>query len=129
MIILDTHIWVCWVSLDSQLPPAYATLIGAEAANGIGVSAVSCWEVSKLVEKGRLQLSLPVNQWLALALRPPAQLLALPPEVAVESSQLPGTFHRDPADQIVVATARVHNCPLLTMDRLIRGYAHVQLAP
>jgi PIN domain nuclease of toxin-antitoxin system len=129
VIILDTHVWVWWVDGGRQLPPDYLALIQTEAANGLGVSAICCWEVAKLVELGRLQLAIPVDQWLALALQPPIQLLPLTPEVAVGSTQLPGSFHRDPADQMIVATARQCNCPLVTLDRLIRAYPHVLLAP
>ena len=64
MIVLDTHIWVWWVDGSAQLPANYRTLIEAEAANGLGVCAISCWEVAKLVELGRLQPSLAVEQWL-----------------------------------------------------------------
>lgn len=129
MIILDTHVWVWWVNGDRQLPVDYFTLIQTESTNALGVCAISCWEVAKLIELGRLQLTLPVNQWLAQALQPPIQLLTLTPEVAVESTQLPGTFHRDPADQMIVATARLFDCPLVTLDRLILSYPHVRLAP
>ncbi len=129
MIILDTHIWVWWVDGGAQLPADYAALLQAEAPQGLGVCAISCWEVAKLVELGRLQFTVPVEQWLAQALAPPVQLLTLSPEVAVGSTRLPGTFHRDPADQLIVATARHYDCPLVTLDRLIRAYQHVRLAP
>jgi len=129
MIVLDTHVWVWWVDGGGQLPPVYQALLRAEAAKGLGVSAISCWEVAKLVERGRLQLTIPVEQWLALALLPPVVLLPLSPEVAVGSTRLPPPFHRDPADQIIVATARHYSCPLVTLDGLIRAYPHVQLAP
>lgn len=129
MIILDTHIWVWWVDGGSQLPPDYAELIQREARTGLGVCAISCWEVAKLVELGRLVFSVPVEQWLTQALQPPVQLLPLSPEVAVGSTQLPGTFRRDPADQLIVATARFYECRLVTLDRLIRAYPHVGLAP
>lgn len=129
MIVLDTHIWVWWVDGGNQLAPDYAALIQAEAVNGLGVCAISCWEVAKLVELGRLQLAVPVDQWLAQSLQPPVQLLPLSPEVAVGATQLPGTFHRDPADQLIVATARFYDCPLVTVDRLIRAYPHVRLVP
>ncbi len=130
MILLDTHVWVWWVHGDARLPPNYQAYVQAHEAQGLGVSAISCWEVAKLVERGRLGLPYPVGQWLRLALgHPSMQLLALSPEIAVESTQLPGTFHRDPADQILVATARVYNCPLVTMDHNIRDYPHVQVGP
>jgi PIN domain nuclease of toxin-antitoxin system len=129
VIILDTHVWVWWADGGAQLPPDYQALIQTEVPNGLGVCAISGWEVAKLVERGRLQLARPVDQWLTLALQPPVQLLPLSPEVAVGSTQLPGTFHRDPADQMIVATARLYDCPLVTLDRLIRAYPHVRLAP
>ncbi len=129
MIILDTHVWVWWVDGGTQLPPDYLALIQTEATNGLGVCAISCWEVAKLVELGRLQLGIAVDQWLSLALQSPVQLLPLTPEVAVGSTRLPGSFHRDPADQMIVATARHYDSPLVTLDRLIRAYPHVRLAP
>jgi len=114
---------------STQLPADCQSLIQAEASAGLGVCAISCWEVAKLVELGRLQLVVSIEQWLAQALRPPVLLLPLTPEVAVGSTQLPGTFHRDPADQLIVATARHYDCALVTVDRLIRAYPHVRLAP
>ena len=95
---------------------------------GFGVSVISCWEVAKLVEVGRLELSVPVTQWIERALALPGiQLLPLTPEIAIASSQLPGEFHRDPADQLIVATARIHDIPILTVDRRILAYKHVRM--
>jgi PIN domain nuclease of toxin-antitoxin system len=83
-----------------------------------------------LVEHKRLSLPILVDKWLDQALAYPGmRLLDLTPRIAVESTQLPGVFHRDPADQIIVATARVYNCPLATLDGKIRAYHHVQVAP
>ncbi len=129
MIIVDTHVWVWWVDGSPQLPADYLAYIQSEMANGVGVCAISCWEVAKLVELGRLQTAIPVEQWLALALQPPVLLLPLTPEVAVGSTRLPGKFHRDPADQLIVATSREYDCALVTIDRVIRTYPHVRLAP
>jgi len=130
MIVLDTHVWVWWVHDDPHLPPTYKTYIQAHETDGLGVSAISCWEVAKLVEYGRLTLPLPVGDWLDQALAyPGTRLLELTPQIAVESTQLPGTFHRDPADQIIVATARIYACPVMTLDSRILNYPHVQLAP
>lgn len=129
MILLDTHIWIWWVDGGSELPPEYAAIIESEAANGLGVAAISCWEVAKLVQLGRLSLNISVDRWLAQAIQPPIVLLPLSPEIAVGSTQLPEPFHRDPADQLIVATARYYDCPLVTMDRLIRNYPHVRLVP
>ncbi|HEY53245.1 MAG TPA: type II toxin-antitoxin system VapC family toxin [Caldilineae bacterium] len=129
MILLDTHIWIWLVNGTDDLKAVWQDLILSQESDGIGVSVISCWEVAKLVEKGRLQLKLPVNEWIDLALAYPGmQLLELTPKIAVESTQLPGYFHRDPADQIIVATSRAYNIPLLTANTKIRNYPHVQLA-
>lgn len=115
---------------DKHLPQAYYDYIQEHESEELGVSVFSCWEVAKLVEGGRISLSFPVGEWIAKALSYPGiRLLGFSPEVAVESTQLPGVFHRDPADQIIVATARIHACPLMTLDTKIRVYPHVQLAP
>ena len=129
MIVLDTHIWIWWVHGDDKLSSAHKAYIQAHEAAGLGISAISCWEVAKLVEYGRLNLPIPVRQWLDQALAYPGmRLLELTSGIAVESTQLPGTFHRDPADQIIVATARVYACPLVTIDGKILAYQHVQVA-
>ena len=130
MIVLDTHIWVWWVHGDAQLPRNHYAYLQAHEAQGLGVSMISCWEVAKLVEYNRLKLPSPVADWLDQALAYPGiRLLDLTPRIVVESTQLPGTFHRDPADQMIVATARVHHCPLMTVDAKILAYPHVNLVP
>jgi PIN domain nuclease of toxin-antitoxin system len=82
------------------------------------------------VEYGRLRLDRTVGLWIgapALA-HPGVSLVPLSPEIVVESTQLPPPFHRDPADQLLVATARVLGCPFLTEDSKITAYAQVRLA-
>ena len=128
MIVLDTHIWVWWIHEDPQLTQRQQAWIREHEEQGLGVSAISCWEVAKLVEYHRLTLPCPVAEWMDQALAYPGmQLLHLTPRIAVESTQLPGSFHRDPADQIIVATARIYDCPLLTADGKILDYPHVKL--
>jgi len=130
VIVLDTHVWVWWVHDDTQLPESVRAFVQAHEADGLGVSIMSCWEVAKLVEYKRLTLPIPVAEWLDQALAYPGlQLLELTPRIIVESTQLPGAFHRDPADQLIVATARLYDCPLVTLDDKIRAYPHVQLQP
>ncbi len=126
MIVLDTHIWVWWVHDDEHLSQVQREAITANETDVIGVSAISCWEIAKLVEYGRLELPCTLETWFEQALSYPGiQLLALTPEIAIESTRLPGEFHRDPADQIIVATARVYGCPLVTLDDKILNYPHV----
>jgi PIN domain nuclease of toxin-antitoxin system len=130
MIVLDTHIWIWWVRNDPQLPPRHYSYILSEESRGLGVSAISLWEIAMLVARGRLMLPIPCVDWLNRALTARGvRVIELTPEIAWQSMSLPGKFHRDPADQIIVATARVHDCPLVTLDAKIRQYAHVQLAP
>lgn len=130
MIILDTHIWVWWVHGDTQLPETHRAYLQAHEEQGFGVSVISCWEVAKLVEYRRLTLPCQVAEWFEQALAyPGVRLLDLTPHIVVESTQLPGTFHRDPADQLIVATARVSNCPLVTVDTKILEYPHVETRP
>lgn len=125
MILLDTHIWVRWVNGD--LPTKHEKCITARQTDGLGVSLISCWEVAKLVEYQRLVLRYPVDDWLKNALAyPNIILLDLTLQIIVESTQLPQPFHRDPADQLIVATARVHNIYLLTLDEKIISYPHVK---
>jgi PIN domain nuclease of toxin-antitoxin system len=126
MIVLDTHAWIWWVDGDERLTLAQRDAIAAEEGSLIGVSAISCWEVAKLVELGRVALSCSLEEWLDQALSyPGVQLITLTPEIAIESTRLPGDFHRDPADQIIVATARVYGCSLVTSDEKILKYPHV----
>ena len=127
MILLDTHIWIWWVHRDLT----HWDVIGAlEDRDGddLAVSAISCWEVAKLVELGRLDLKSAVEEWLFDALTPSGiRLLPLTPQIAAEACSLPGDFHRDPADQIIVATSRVHDIPILTADQKILSYPYVSL--
>lgn len=130
MIVLDTHIWVWNVQGDKRLSRDQQELIQRHESNEIGISAISLWEVAKAVDLKRLTLSMPVSKWLASALDVPGiVLLQLTPEIAVESTQLPGQFHKDPFDQLIVATARVYDVPLVTSDAEIMNYPHVKLLP
>jgi PIN domain nuclease of toxin-antitoxin system len=130
MIVLDTHIWVWWVRNDPQLPRTFYDFILSEEPTGLGVSAISLWEVAMLASRSRLVLPIDPVDWLnrSIAARG-IRVLDLTSEIAVESMRLPGRFHRDPADQLIVATARVYDCPLVTLDGKIRAYPHVRLAP
>jgi PIN domain nuclease of toxin-antitoxin system len=110
VILLDTHAWVWWVHGDARLSEEQRKMLDASAVEGIGVSIISCWEVAKLVEYGRLKLPQDVAEWIAIALGyPGVRLLDLTPAIVVESTRLPKSFHKDPADQMIVATARIHN--------------------
>ena len=128
MILLDTHIWVWLVSNVQHLRSRHRELLDQHEASGLGVSIISCREVAKLVEKGRLALQQPVGEWITAALnRPYITLLPLIPEIAVGATTLPKGFHSDPADQLIVVTSRILSIPLLTADAKILAYPHVSL--
>jgi len=127
LILLDTHIWLWYVSESHRLTERQKQILAERTTDGLDVSVISCWEVAKLVERGRLDLDRPIQDWIAQALSiPEIQAIELTPQIAVASTQLPQPFHRDPADQMIVATARVHDIELLTADRRILEYAHVR---
>ena len=127
--VLDAHIWIWWVHGDPLLSAEMCAVLDAAEQAGVGVSALSGWEAAKLVKCGRLQLPCPVSEWLRQALAHPGiRLVELSPEICVESTRLPGNFHRDPADQIIVATARILAAPPATMDGKILTYPRVKLA-
>lgn len=126
MIVLDTHIWVWWANQSPQLLAEHRKLISEHAPNGLGVSILSCWEVAKLAEKGRLKLAQPVDEWIAIALQLPSVVaLPLTLEIVIESTRLPAPMHADPADQLIVATARILQAPLLTADKRLIDYQYV----
>ena len=126
MIVLDTHAWIWWTHDPDRLTKKQQAAIAGSEDDVIGISAISCWEIAKLTEYRRLELPAPLPEWFDAALRYPGiELLQLTSEVAVESVSLPGVFHRDPSDQIIVATARVHGCQLVTSDAKISRYPHV----
>ena len=131
MILLDTHIWIWWIDKHPQLTSADTRIITQhQQTDEIGVSIYSCWETAKLVENNKLHFDMPVEDWLNAATKANGiQMLALSTRIIVESTQLPGDFHKDPADQIIVATSRVYDCPLMTYDDKILKYPHVKLLP
>jgi PIN domain nuclease of toxin-antitoxin system len=122
-VVLDTHVWV-WVMSGTPIAQSAKEAIAKAAAQGnVLVPAISVWEVGMLEAKGRLQLSTPVLQWAETALKAPGTRLAdLTPGIAIGSSQLPGDLHGDPADRMIVATARHHNAPLITRDQKLIDY-------
>lgn len=129
MILLDTHIWIWWVHGTAELSAAHRKSIDSAQDAGIGVSAISCWEIAKLVARNRLSLPCPIFDWLRQALAYPGiQLVEVSPRVCIESANLSGTFHKDPADQIVVATARILDVEVVTVDSKILSYPYVRHA-
>jgi PIN domain nuclease of toxin-antitoxin system len=126
--LLDTHAWVWWVTEDRRLSRrAKATIEKSQHEDALWLSLISIWELAKKVEKDQLVLDRPLDQWLDLAMTLQGLHLAeLTRPILVESCRLPQPLPGDPADQIIVATARHHEAVLVTKDRNMRDYSHVR---
>jgi PIN domain nuclease of toxin-antitoxin system len=121
--LLDTHAWIWWIDQDARLgAKAIAALDALPRDDRPLLADISLWEVAMLVERGRLALDLPLGEWLDAAAHPRSvQLVTVTPSIAAEVAALPESFHRDPADRLIVATSRVLQVPVLTHDKLISG--------
>ncbi len=128
MIVLDTHALVWWVTGDRQLSKAAKSAIERESGRQqIIVSSISAWEIALLVERQRLVLTMDVDRWLAtVAEIEQVRYMPVDVEIAAKSVSLPGEFHKDPADRMIIATARKLAAPLVTKDEKIRAYPHVK---
>lgn len=126
--LLDTHILVHWVSSPDKLSPGQRHLLDAASSSSpVLVSDISLWEIATLVSLGRLALDRPLREWLERAAAPPlVRRVGISPAVAAAVADLPGTFLCDPADRIIVATARIMGAALLTDDTRIRDAGIVQ---
>lgn len=124
-VVLDTHALV-WLMQGSERvgPRSRARIAEAAKSHAVFVTAISTWEIAMLVlAKDRLAPDREVGEWLDAALGLPGlRLAALDPLVAVDSTCLPADVHGDPADRLIIATARRHGAVLITDDRLILQY-------
>lgn len=127
--LLDTHIWIWWLIGGDKLSLAERTALDTAAQQGPPkISAISLWEAQMLHSRGRLALKLPFASWLMRATLPEVvQVIPLDAAVILELDRLPADFHGDPADRIIVATARALDLPLATNDRRIRKSNLVQI--
>ncbi|WP_420239401.1 type II toxin-antitoxin system VapC family toxin [Telmatobacter bradus] len=121
ILLLDTHVLVWSLEEGPRLGMACKQLINQAAhQNKLVLSAITPWEIALLVSKGRLNLSRDVMDWMDLALsKPGLTLIPLAPAIAVSSTRLPFEMHSDPADRILVATARQLGATLVTADRAL----------
>jgi PIN domain nuclease of toxin-antitoxin system len=128
MILLDTHTLLWWIgggALGKQARAAIKKESGEEGE--IVVSAISAWEIALLVSRGKIGLSMDVSDWIEKVRRIDCvRFIPVDSSIAIKSIELPGQFHNDPADRVIVATARSLSVPIVTKDRLIRRYEHVR---
>lgn len=128
-LLLDTHCWL-WIEggITNRFSIAGLTALRRAASEGrLLLSAISVWEVALLEAKGRISLQMECSAWVRNALANPALTLApLTPEIAIQSTRLPGNLHGDPADRLIVATARAHGATLLTKDDKLLAYGRAR---
>jgi PIN domain nuclease of toxin-antitoxin system len=124
-LLLDTHVWI-WLSIENKTSFSRRAKKAIAAASQKWVSAISCWELVKLVEKKRIGFSIPTLNWIRRSLNEyEIRIADLSPEIAVESTLLRG-FHKDPADQIIAATSRILGIPLITFDTKMLEFSDVE---
>lgn len=122
--LLDTHAWIWWVEGDRRLQRRARDTLDRLPADGRPyLSAISLCEVAMLVERGRVVFSVPLTEWLAAAAHPRSvRLVPISADIAAGTAALPATFHRDPADRLIIASCRALGLPLLTRDaRILRS--------
>ena len=123
--VLDTHVWI-WLMEGLRSDLSNATVSAIEEAGSrseLALAAISVWELGMLEARGRITLSRSIDEWVRAALTAPGlRLVDLTPEIAVESTRLPGDPHGDPADRMIIATTRVLGGTLITCDEQILAY-------
>jgi PIN domain nuclease of toxin-antitoxin system len=121
-VLLDTHVWIWWLTPDSPLRAREREALDRAAENReLHLAAISLWEAQVLHARKRIELPVPFSEWISDAADPRMlTLLPLDIDVVIAADALPSGFHGDPADRLIVATARAHAMPLATRDGLIR---------
>ena len=128
MIVLDTHVWIWFVSNPELLSEKASEAIETSIEeNAVLISTISAWEVALLVARKRLKFTLDVADWVAKSeMLPFIQFVPIDNDIAIKSVRLPEPFHDDPADRIIIASALSFGAPLVTKDASIRKYPHVK---
>lgn len=130
MIVLDTHTLIWWVNGDSPLSSQAKAVIEHEHQDEDGiilVCAISAWEIALLVGRDRLTLAMNLDDWIETVKEIHGlRFVPVDETLGIESTRLPGDFHKDPADRMITALARHFNVPLVTADEKIRAYKHVR---
>jgi len=127
--VLDTHVWIWWMLGDPSLSVAERKALDSLPEKMRPVLCdISLWEFATLVDLGRVEIDVTVEEWLRVAASPSTvRMQPITPEIVAEMNRLPASFHRDPADRLIAATARFLKHPLATKDRKIRNSRLVTL--
>jgi len=128
VIVLDTHALVWWADDPDKLSKKSTELIKEESVRGtVVVSAISLWEIALLIKSKRLVLSVDLTTWVDRIERSwSVKIIPIDANIAIKSVNLPEGLHQDPADRMIIATARELEAKLVTKDRKILGYSHVR---
>ena len=124
--LLDTSVWLRGALYDQTLPEEARRILGDTKAE-LAVSIYSLWEVAKKHQKGKLPLPMDLAAWFKAAIPQNVRILPLTPEIITESTRLPDFPVKDPGDELILATARIHKLPLLTTDTELKGYRHARI--
>lgn len=125
-LLLDTHVWIWSQERPDQLGPETSRLL-TDPQIALYISTVSTLEIARLEAMGAIELTGSLGSWVKLTLDSlSCKTVAISHEIAAEAYALPPVFHKDPADRILVATARLEHLTLLTADDRILGYHHVE---
>jgi PIN domain nuclease of toxin-antitoxin system len=129
-VLLDTHILIWWRLDSKKLKRSQVRRLQLveDRREPVAVSAITLWEIAILAARRRIEIAEPLGIWLGeIEEHPLIEVLPLTARIAAESTCLGPDFHNDPADQIIVATARLHGLPLMTADERIRRWGRVPL--
>jgi PIN domain nuclease of toxin-antitoxin system len=128
--LLDTHVLIWWRLDSSRLGRSWIRRLQAleNRQKPVAISAITLWEIAMLAARGRIEMVEPADVWIEeIEGHPLIEVLSLTARIAAESVRLGPDFHNDPADQIIVATARIHGLPLMTADERIRKWGKVPI--
>ncbi len=127
--VLDTHVWIWWMLGDPSLTATERKVLDAlPPSDRPVISDISLWEFATLVDLGRITIDHSIEDWLRIAAAAATvRIQPITPMIVAEMNRLPSGFHRDPADRLIVATARALKLPLATKDRKIRAHRMVPI--
>lgn len=125
-LLLDTHVWI-WSQEAPEKLGARTTRLVTDREKALYVSTISTLEIGRLLTAGVIELSEPLVSWVSETLKAlECGTMEISHQIAIAAYSLPGSFHKDPADRLLIATARIYDLTLVTMDERILQYPHVK---